>query len=95
MLYEVITVGDELEGDAVVEKFPCIVRIGLGHRFAFPQSLSLVQRQAGAFDMSGVVRLQNQCLFAHLPHSVGGELRRLQKTPRPLDAGDRLGLCVW
>ena len=93
--------GDKLEGVAVVEQLPCIVRIGLRYRFTLPQPLSLIQRQPGALDVGGVVRLQNQRLFAHLAHPVGRELRlpvrylrqtgRLQKAPRQFDAGDRLG----
>ena len=86
--------GDELEGGAVVEQLPHIVRIGLRYGFTLPEPLNLVQRQPGAFDMGGVVRLQNQRLFAHLAHPICGELRRLQKAPRPLDTGDRGGHVV-
>jgi hypothetical protein len=86
--------GNKLEGGAVVEQLPRIVRIGLWYRFALPQPLGLIQSQPGAFDVGGVVRLQNQRLFAHLAYPVGGELRRLQKAPRSLDAGDRGGLSV-
>jgi len=55
--------------------------------------LGPVQRQPGTFDMGGVVRLPNQRLFAH-PHPSSRELRSLQKSPRSLDAGDRLGHAV-
>ena len=37
--------------------------------------------------MGGVVRLKNQRLFTNLAQPVGGELRRLEKAARPLDAG--------
>lgn len=86
--------GDKLEGGAVVEQLTRIVRIGLRYRFALPQPLGLVQRQPGAFDVGGVMRLQNQRLFAHLTHSVSRELRRLEKAPRPLDADDCLRHAV-
>ena len=53
--------GDELEGDAVVEQLPRIVRIGLGYGFALPEPLGLFQGQPGACDVGGVMRLINAC----------------------------------
>lgn len=88
------TPGDEFERIAVVEQFPGVVRIGLRHRLAFPEALRLIQRQPGPFDMGGVVGFEDQRPLAHLPNPVRGELRCLQKTPRPLDPGNCCGHAV-
>jgi len=86
--------GDELEGAAVIEQLPCIVRISIRHGFSLPETRGLIQRQLGAFDMSSVMRLQHQSLLTDFSHPIVRKLRRFQETPRPLNASNRLGHAV-
>ena len=77
-------IADEFESVAIVQKFARIVRIGLRHRLSREQSLRLLQRQMRALDMRRVVRFQKQRPRAHRRKPIIRELRRIEKSPRPL-----------
>lgn len=69
--------------------------IGWWYCFAFSQPFGPVQRQSGSFEMRvGVDYLPDQRVLAHLSNQIGRELRRLKKSPRSFDVGNRLGHAV-
>ena len=89
--------GDELERGPVVEEFLDVVRVRPGHRLAGEESLALLQGELCFFDVSRMVRLEDERPLTHVPDPVLGERRCLEKPSRPLDpreirldrAGDR------
>lgn len=74
---------------AIVQQFPCIVRVGLWHRLARHQPLGLVQRQPRTLDVRRVMRFEHQRPFTHCQNPVLGQRRGLQEPAGALDPRQR------
>lgn len=62
--------GDDLERGPVIQELLDVVRVCPGHRPAGEESLALLQCELCSFDVSRMVRLEDESLLTHLPDPV-------------------------
>ena len=83
--------GDQVKGFPVVEEFAGVVGIDVAERFTGQQLFRLVEREMGAFDVSGIMSFENQRALLHAGEPIVGQARRLQEATRSLDASQGRG----
>jgi hypothetical protein len=87
-LAAVEVLGDQLKRVAVVQQFTHVVRLRLIDALPGPRTLRLRHREVRAFDVRGVVRLEQQSSLAHPLDPFPGQRRCLEEAAVPLHALD-------